>query len=306
MPMPQLPAAQPATAFGSAGHITPHAPHAFTFVARTTSQPFATMPSQSAKPIMQVKPQPPSSHVGTAFARAGHSVPQVPQFARSLVVLISHPLAAVLSQSAKPSAHIPIPQALALQAAVALAGVGQTLSQPPQCAVSFAVLMQDITSDATQMVPGAGQSIWQCPATQSWVAGHALPHAPQLAGSVMTSGHVVAAPVPHAVRPALHMTAHPPALHVGAPPVGAVQTVPHAPQLAMVEVRSTHAPPQRVSPVGHPLASCGSGASTGASLPASTLDAASIVDASIVDAASTSVVSGGHPTARAERDKERR
>ena len=47
---PQAPAAQAPAACGRAGHATPHAPQFVADAARSTSQPLAALPSQSAKP----------------------------------------------------------------------------------------------------------------------------------------------------------------------------------------------------------------------------------------------------------------
>jgi len=50
----------------------PHAPQFVTLVVVLTSQPLLATPSQSAKPVLQVKPQVPPVHLTVALARAGH------------------------------------------------------------------------------------------------------------------------------------------------------------------------------------------------------------------------------------------
>ena len=61
---------------------------------RLTSQPFAALPSQSAKPALQVNPQVPELHAGTALATPGHTVPHMPQLAVSVEKLAQTPVAA--------------------------------------------------------------------------------------------------------------------------------------------------------------------------------------------------------------------
>src|SRR4051812_16671244 len=60
------------------------------------------------------------------------TVPQAPQLRLSLVRLTSQPSAVVVLQLAKPVAQAPMPQALAAQPAVALAGATQARPQAPQ------------------------------------------------------------------------------------------------------------------------------------------------------------------------------
>jgi hypothetical protein len=50
----------------------PHAPQFVTLVLMSTSQPLLATASQSAKPVLQVKPQTPLVHLVVALARAGH------------------------------------------------------------------------------------------------------------------------------------------------------------------------------------------------------------------------------------------
>src|SRR5687768_18135294 len=62
-------------------------------------------------------------------------MPQPPQLRSSVVVVISQPLSGELSQSAKPTSHVAIVQALVSQAATAFVG-SQTRLQAPQFAGS--------------------------------------------------------------------------------------------------------------------------------------------------------------------------
>ncbi|MFO0624722.1 MAG: hypothetical protein U0325_03830 [Polyangiales bacterium] len=76
----------------------PQPPRIGSFIV-STSHPFSAMPSQSAKPGLQVKPRRPAVHVGAALARVGQAIPQPPQWAGSVKVLTSQPLRAMRSQS---------------------------------------------------------------------------------------------------------------------------------------------------------------------------------------------------------------
>jgi len=109
----------------------------------------------------------------------------------------------------------------------------QELLQAPQLARSCAV--------STQPPPQFSCPGWQlaahCPAAHTAPAAQALPHAPQLAGSVRGSTHLS----PHACIPAGH---------THAPPLQsfpAEQRLPHDPQFAAELARSTHAREQAVS-----------------------------------------------------------
>ncbi len=80
-------------------------PQCAALLLRSTSQPLLATPSQSAKPLLQVNPQVPLPQVAVALARAGHALPQAPQFVSDVVTFTSQPLADARSQSAKPAEH---------------------------------------------------------------------------------------------------------------------------------------------------------------------------------------------------------
>src|SRR5207244_2296935 len=73
---------------------------------RLTSQPFATFPSQLAKPALQVIVHCDETHAAVPFV-ALQPAPQAPQFATLFVVLTSQPFAALPSQLAKPASQAP-------------------------------------------------------------------------------------------------------------------------------------------------------------------------------------------------------
>jgi hypothetical protein len=68
-----------AVALGRAGQAFPHIPQCEVFVRVSVSQPFMGLPSQSAKPGLQVKRHTPMLHVVVALARAGQAFPHIPQ-----------------------------------------------------------------------------------------------------------------------------------------------------------------------------------------------------------------------------------
>jgi hypothetical protein len=118
-------------------HAPPHAPQLLVVV-MAVSQPLATLLSQSAKPelhlILHVDP----THVPVPPDWL-QPLPQPPQLFASLVVLISQPFPALLSQSAKPELHDEIEHVDPEHASVALF-VLHALPQPPQLFLSVAVL----------------------------------------------------------------------------------------------------------------------------------------------------------------------
>ncbi len=101
----------------------------------SVSQPFASLPSQLAKPVVHdATVQRPAAQAGVAFASM-QAVPQAPQFATLVTVSTSQPLAATPSQSWKPASQVK-PQAVPLQVAEALAGATQGVHDAPQVATA--------------------------------------------------------------------------------------------------------------------------------------------------------------------------
>ena len=93
--------AQTGSALGTAGHAIPHAPQCAAVTRTSVSQPFEASPSQSPKPPAQSPtPHAPMRHAGVALGGTGQVRPHAPQFETSFEVDVSHPLAALMSQSA--------------------------------------------------------------------------------------------------------------------------------------------------------------------------------------------------------------
>jgi hypothetical protein len=99
--------------FVGATQVPPQRPQFAASELRFTSQPFAALPSQFANPgrhapIAHVPP----AHIGAAFGKL-QAIPHAPQLFTSLPVGVSHPFAALPSQSEKPgrqTLNVPLPE----------------------------------------------------------------------------------------------------------------------------------------------------------------------------------------------------
>lgn len=125
-----------------------------------------------------------------------------------------------------------------------LAPAGQGVLQAPQLSGSLVRSTQELPHVARPTPPPSTeppsteapvpQVTVQLPWEQTSPGGHALPHPPQLFGSLCVSTQLP-----------LHLA--PPLAHWHAPPwhvVPALQTVSHPPQLELSDVSSTQKPPQ--------------------------------------------------------------
>jgi hypothetical protein len=167
------------------------------------------------------------------YIRAGHTLPQRPQFAASVMSC-----AAVRHwppQSIRPmAAHVVFMHAPSIQCAPAV--VVQSVPHAPQW---LFVCCRSVQTPPHDVRPGRHA---HAPEMHAWSALHAWLHAPQLRGSVMRFVQVR--------KPPLHIVpahAHVPETHVS--PNGHI--IPHEPQLAGSVETSMHAPPQATRPVGH-------------------------------------------------------
>jgi len=113
---PQLPAAQVVAALGRAGQALLHAPQWAVDVRVSTSQPFAALPSQFAKPMEHpVVPHTPAAHVALAPEGTGHTRPQDPQCAVLSWVFTHAPLQHACPEGHGLMAEHPLRQRPALQ-----------------------------------------------------------------------------------------------------------------------------------------------------------------------------------------------
>ena len=119
----------------------PQAPQLAVSVRLSTSQPFAAIPSQSAKPGAHSMRQAPITQMPTELVPAGHAVPQAPQFIAAVWRLTSQPLVALMSQSEYGAVHMRMPHTPIAHEGAPLA-TRQVVPQAPQAATLLCVSMQ--------------------------------------------------------------------------------------------------------------------------------------------------------------------
>jgi hypothetical protein len=148
-PRVQVPVAHEALALARL-HVVPHVPQ-FDKVRRSVSQPLVALPSQLAKLALQVpRVQVPVVHDALALARL-HVTPQAPQF-ESVWMLVSQPLAALLSQLPKPALQVPSWQAPPKHAAEAFEKL-HALPHVPQCETLVLVLVSQPLATLLSQLP---------------------------------------------------------------------------------------------------------------------------------------------------------
>jgi nicotinate-nucleotide--dimethylbenzimidazole phosphoribosyltransferase len=178
------PPAQPLAATWASAQAAPHAPQFAGSMALLAQKADGPAP-QARSGAAQLVPHAPAEHTRPA----AQAVPHAPQLALSLRVSTSQPLAALPSQSTKPVAQAATAQAPAAQVGVAL-GSAQARPQAPQFAALVRVsVSQPLAAAPSQSPePASQRSTVQAPPVQPWAAtlasAQAVPHAPQLAGSM--------------------------------------------------------------------------------------------------------------------------
>lgn len=171
----QLPALHVALPPAAAGHTFAQRPQCSALVRRFVSHPLLGSPSQSPKPALHERVHPPATHRAAWLGPAVHTVPHVPQFMTLAAVLVSHPFAALLSQSPKPAEHVS-PHVPVVHTAVAFAPPAHTRPHAPQLLVSADI---KFTHTFEQLVVGGSHRALHVPALQNCPAGHMFPHRPQ-------------------------------------------------------------------------------------------------------------------------------
>jgi len=156
-----------------------HRPQCATAVRVSTSQPLAGSPSQSAKPSLHSQAQAPSEQRAVVLGRLAQARPQPPQWAVVVAVLVSQPLAALMSQSPKEPVHKPTAQAPMEHTGAPLATL-QIIPQPPQ----WAMLSCGSTQALSQQARPEGQG---CEALQPGT--HRLPEHTSPAGQWASVTH---------------------------------------------------------------------------------------------------------------------
>jgi hypothetical protein len=182
-----VPVAQVSPAFASA-QTEPHDPQ-FVSVLSGVSHPFASTPSQFAKPALHVPMvQVPLEQSAVAFARM-QATPQPPQ----LVIVrsdVSHPFASTPSQFENPVSQLAMPHTPLPQVAVAFERL-QPMPHPPQ----FIVVRIDVSQPVASMPSQSSKPVTHVPMrhvplVQSAIALARTHGAPQLPQSVVVRSEV--------------------------------------------------------------------------------------------------------------------
>jgi hypothetical protein len=178
---PHWPSVQVGVVLGRAGQARPQAPQCATLVRGSASQPLAARLSQSRKPPLHARVHCASAHAAVWFIAGMHASPQRPQLVADDRRSVSQPLAALLSQLARPSSHAVVLHTPATQGRPA----GQARPHIPQCAALVVVFTsQPFAGIWSQSAKPGWQGTSQTPATHATPGGQRTPHPPQLAGSV--------------------------------------------------------------------------------------------------------------------------
>jgi hypothetical protein len=186
----------------------------------------------------------------------GQTVPHEPQFVGSVSVDTSQPLAASMSQSAKPASHDTITQRLesAVHCEVAF-GRAQVSPQKLQFRLVPSGVAHWHGGSPGQFTLPFGQSPPHCPSKQ----GHGLrqwaPQAPQFDGSFVTfASQPVLGSTSQSTHPGSHASsAHAPPMHCTLACAASAQALPQAPQFCVSLRRSAQTPEHGASPTGHVL-----------------------------------------------------
>jgi hypothetical protein len=239
----------------------PHMPQLALLVLRLTSHPLVALMSQSPEPGMHARPQRPMMQVALAPVALGHTVPHAPQLRTSEAVFDSQPLRPLPSQLPKPVLHA-MPHTLPAQVAVALAAAAQRKPHMPQF-VGFAAssASQPLVKLLSQLPKPGLQANAQALLVHVPVAfarpAQLVPQAPQFVALVRRSVSQPLVPMrSQSPEPAEQVRVHTPATQLAVLPVGAVHTVPQAPQfitLLLVRVSQPLAalPSQLAKPALH-------------------------------------------------------
>ena len=103
---PQTPAVQLPAALGGDGHTRPQEPQCATLVRTSVSHPLASIPSQLPRPAEHAMTQAPAEQLAAPPAD-GQRLPQLPQLATSLRVLVQKGMPASAPQSAVEGEQVP-------------------------------------------------------------------------------------------------------------------------------------------------------------------------------------------------------
>src|SRR5262249_19772946 len=138
-----------------------------------------TLPSQSPKPVVQLRWQAPETHEGVSLLVL-HAAPQPPQFMGAVLMLSLHPVPLLLRE---PGGDDEQPQVPFVQLGVPFAPQGQTWRHMPQLlAFWFRLVSQPVAGVPLQLPKPVVHDRTQVPpghVAVSLLVLQTLPHAPQ-------------------------------------------------------------------------------------------------------------------------------
>jgi hypothetical protein len=223
-------------------HAALHAPQSVVVV-MLRSQPLFGLPSQLAKPALQVGTQAPAVHVVEPWPLL-HAVLHAPQFDELLLRFTSQPFALLASQLPNPELH-ESEHAPRLHVAVAFAPL-HTAPHPPQFPRLVLVFVsQPLFGRPSQFAKLPVQTGVHTPATQLVVPFafvQAMPHPPQLLTSPVVGVSQPFFGLPsQSEKPAEQVGTQVPPVHV-VEPCALEQAMPHPPQLLMFVAKTASQP----------------------------------------------------------------
>ena len=224
-------------------HTFPHEPQFDVFVPVFTSQPFTALISQSANPALHAMAQLPALHEGVPFEPL-HALPHDPQFDALVLVFTSQPLAALMSQSAKPALHA-MAHTLFEQEGVPFELLQIVPQEPQFTALVLVFTSQPFAALMSQLAKPALHAMAHVPLEHEgvpFVPLQTVPQAPQWVAFVfLFTSQPVCALLSQSAKPALQAMAHTLFKHEGVPFVP-LHTPPQPPQWVASAVRSASHP----------------------------------------------------------------
>ena len=224
-------------------HALPQEPQFDVFVPVFTSQPFTALISQSANPALHAMAQLPALHEGVPFEPL-HALPHDPQFDALVLVFTSQPLAALMSQSAKPALHA-MAHTLFEQEGVPFELLQIVPQEPQFTALVLVFTSQPFAALMSQLAKPALHAMAHVPLEHEgvpFVPLQTVPQAPQWVAFVfLFTSQPVCALLSQSAKPALQAMAHTLFKHEGVPFVP-LHTPPQPPQWVASAVRSASHP----------------------------------------------------------------
>lgn len=215
----------------SAAQLLPHAPQLLLLIA-SVSQPVLNERSQSKRPGSHVILHSPATHATRPPETfVGQARPHAPQLLMSLCVLVSQPVAILLSQSEKPAAHVML-HTPPTHVGAPLGPPEQPVPHPPQLRGS--VLGSMHPPPQLSCVPV--QPVTQVEPEHTGVGfEQPRPHAPQFVEEVVVLVSQPLTDMPSQLaKPGMHVVPQVPPVHVGVAPGSGGQALPQDAQFAMV------------------------------------------------------------------------